>query len=405
MRLAPYFLDTFPAARRPSYPTFSGSRIADVVVVGGGLTGCACAANFAAAGHSVVLLEQDRIGVGATAGGPGLARQDLDAPFSQAAADHGVRTARHLWRAARRGTLDFAAALRRWGIQAEVQRQDVVWLSRGQEEPLRALRREYQARHAAGLDATWLSNRMLRSSAAIAVDGGLRIAATALDPYRVCIGLAAVAVRKGAVLFERSAARRLRHGAKAITVGTDKGEITAGAVIVATGDLPDDLRALRRHFTARQTCGVVTGPLPAVVRRELGHRDTALLDSDVPPHLLRWLKGDRVLFSGREQAASAPHQRERGLTARANELMYELTTLYPAISGVPPMWAWEAVHHESADGLPVIGPHRNFPRYLFALGLGTHGPGASWLAARLLLRAFMDEADKEDEPFGFARIL
>ena len=38
------------------------------------------------------------------------------------------------------------------------------------------------------------------------------------------------------------------------------------------------------------------------------------------------------------------------------------------------------------DGLPVVGPHRNFPRHLFALGHGRHGVGMAWLAAKRMRR-------------------
>src|SRR4029077_17354237 len=101
----------------------------------------------------------------------------------------------------------------------------------------------------------------------------------------------------------------------------------------------------------------------------------------------------------------AERAREKLLVPRANELMYELSTLYPAISGLPAEWAWEFVHYGSPDGLPVVGPHRNFPRHLFALGQGRHGAGAAWLAARVLLREFLGEANKGDELFGFGRVL
>ena len=38
------------------------------------------------------------------------------------------------------------------------------------------------------------------------------------------------------------------------------------------------------------------------MRRELGRREAALRDSATPPHFLRWLKDDRVLFAGAEAA-------------------------------------------------------------------------------------------------------
>jgi glycine/D-amino acid oxidase-like deaminating enzyme len=70
-----------------------------------------------------------------------------------------------------------------------------------------------------------------------------------------------------------------------------------------------------------------------------------------------------------------------------------------------PTASWDYAHDNTADGLPYLGVHRNFPRHLFALGHGRHGAAVSWLAARLLLRQFTGEPAKGDEFFGFARIL
>jgi glycine/D-amino acid oxidase-like deaminating enzyme len=117
------------------------------------------------------------------------------------------------------------------------------------------------------------------------------------------------------------------------------------------------------------------------------------------------MKDDRVMFGGAAQRPIESRLHDKALIHHANELMYELTTLYPAISGLQPEWAWDLVGHGSPDGLPVVGPHRNFPRHLFALGQAGHGAGAAWLAARVLVRAFLGEPAKGDEYFGFARIL
>ena len=85
--------------------------------------------------------------------------------------------------------------------------------------------------------------------------------------------------------------------------------------------------------------------------------------------------------------------------------MYELSTLYPAISGIQAEWAWDFVHYETVDRLPFVGLHRNFPRHLFAMGAGRHGAGFAWLAARILLRQHQGEAARGDELFGFTRVL
>jgi glycine/D-amino acid oxidase-like deaminating enzyme len=405
MRTVSYFLDTFPRSRRPDYPRQKGETQTTVAIIGGGLTGCACAAAFATAGVRVVLLEADRIGTGATAGSAGLLRQDFDASFQATVNQHGLRAARHLWQAIRRASLDFAAAVRRLGIRTDLASQDLLLFTRDGPDAARRLSREYHARRDAGLDVSWLNARALARDVAIAGDGAIRIKGEAFDPYRACVGLAAAAVARGATIHERSVVRRVRAGRKTVEVRTEGGSITAESVIIATGGPIDDLRALRRHFRPNQTYALVTEPLPAAVRRMVGRRDAALRDSAVPPHLLRWMKDDRLLFSGADQDPVPPRALDKTLVQRANQLMYELSTLYPAISGLQPEWAWPLVHYASPDGLPVIGPHRNFPRHLFALGHGRHGAGVAWLAARLLLREFTGEPAKGDDLFGFSRIL
>lgn len=405
MRPVPFFLDTFPRSRRPDYSRQRGEIRTDVVVVGGGLTGCACAAAFAAAGVKVVLIEADRIGAGATAASAGLLRQDLDASFQESAALHGVRTARHVWQGFRRASLDFGPAIRRLGIRADLAPQDLLLFTRDGAEAARKLQREYKARREGGIEGTWLNARAVAAETGIAAAGGIRTKGEALDPFRACIGLAAAAVAKGARVHERTTVRRVRAGRKSVEIKTDGGVLTTEAVVMATGGLLDDVRGLRRHFAPTQAYAVVTAPLAAAVRREVGKRATALRDTASPPHILRWLKDDRVLFSGADQRAVPAKQRDKLLIANANELMYELTTLYPAISGVRPEFGWDFVHYGSPDDLPVIGPHRNFPRHLFALGHGRHGAAVAWLAARVLLREYLGERAKGDELYGFARVL
>ena len=405
MRKGPYFLETFPRSRRPDYPRQRGALRTDVVIVGGGLTGCACAAAFATAGVRVILLEADRIGAGATAGSAGLLRQDLDASFQASASEHGLRTARHVWQGFRRAALDFSAALKRYGIKADVSAQDLLFFTRQGASAAKLLQRECEARRTAGVPASWLNARAVSAESAIAASGAIRTKGEVLDPYRAAIGLAAAAASRRAQIFERSPVTRVRAGRKTVEVKTDAGSVVAETVVMASGGLLDDVRALRRHFQPVQSCAVVTAPLPAAVRREVGRRTAALRDMASPPHVLRWLKDDRVLFTGADEKPVAPRVRDRMVVPRANELMYELSTLYPAISGVQPEWAWEYIHYGSPDGLPVVGPHRNFPRHLFALGHGRHGAAVAWLAARVLLRAWQGEPAKGDELFGFGRVL
>ncbi len=400
----PMWLDRFPRSRRPDYASFKGTAETGVAIVGGGLTGCACALSFVAAGVKVVLLEEGSIGASATARASGLIREDFDASFQQTAAAHGLRAARTLWQAMRRASLDFAAALRRFEIRCDLGPLDLLRFARSA-DAARLLRREYQVRRDAGFDHSWVTAGACARETAIAAAGAIRTRGAAIDPYRACVGLAAAAAARGASIHERSAVRRIRARPKRVEVTTARGTLHADAVLVATESPLSDLLALRRHLRPQHTYVVVTEPMPAGVRREVGRRTAALRDDATPPHVLRWLKDDRVLFSGADQAAQPERLRPKVLVQRTGQLMYELSTIYPAISGLQPEWSWDSVHHDTVDGLPYIGLHRNFPRHLFAFGHGRHGAGIAWLAARILLRQYSGEPMKGDELFGFVRIL
>jgi glycine/D-amino acid oxidase-like deaminating enzyme len=207
------------------------------------------------------------------------------------------------------------------------------------------------------------------------------------------------------VIFEASEVRRLRARRKDVEIVTAGGVVRAESVIVAASASVADLRPLRRHLEPREGYAVATEPLPASVRRELGERSAAVRDWENPPHLLRWLKDDRAVIAGAEQPPAGSRAREQTLVQRTGQLMYELSLLYPAISGTQPEHGWAYRFDETLDGLPYIGAHRNFPHHLFALGLGRHGAAGAWLAARLFLRHLSGEPAKGDELFGFARVL
>lgn len=404
MRHASVWFDRFPKSRRPEYARLRGEQAARVAIVGGGLTGAACALSLAAAGIDAIVLEAAQVGGGLTAGEPGVLREGLAGSFREVAARHGLRTARAAWETARRGALDFAAALRRYRIKCDLLRQDLVTFAGPDAEAGRLLRREYQARRDAGLTATWLAGAALKRETALDSAGALRTRAVVIDPYKACVGLMAVAASRGAQVFERSPVRRIRPSKRHVDVQTEGGSVRVETVIVTTGAPIQDLRGLRRHLPAAHVYGVLTEPLPALMGRQVGLRRTILEPWTEAGRTVRWLADGRALLHGAPQPEVAARNRERALVQRTGQMMYEFSLLYPGISGLQPWSSWDAVDYETVDGLPLAGPHRNYPHHLFAFGSSRHGAGIAWTAARLLLRHLQGDSTRDDAALGFPRI-
>ena len=406
LRQAPYWLDRFPERRRPSFPRLRGNVETQVVIVGGGLTGALCAWAFASARIPVVVLEADRLGGGATAGGLGLIREDFDGLFGEAAKLHGLRAARRLWQGMRKGSLELASALRRLGSRTDLVPQPLLDVAPRDRALAETLARDYQARRAAGLEHRWLAPLALRRELRVENAGAIKTSAFAVDPYKTVVAIANAAVAKGAGFFERSEAVRVRALSRSVEVVTASGTVSAATVVIAGGGATlRELRPLRRHLHPRHGYGVVTAPLAATVKRELGARTSIVRVGGEAPQFVRWLRDDRVLVEGADREPTPARAREQTVVQRSGQLMYELSLSFPAISGTPAEAGWWLPFDDTIDGLPCIGTHRNFPHHLFALGLGRHGLTASWVAARLFLRHVSGTPAKGDELFSFSRIL
>jgi glycine/D-amino acid oxidase-like deaminating enzyme len=397
------WIEEFPKSRVPALPRHKGSQQTEVVIIGGGLTGCATAYTFAVAGVKVVLLEAEQIGRGNTRFASGWIADDPGVPFADLEKAIGLRAARRAWQGWRRAALDLASLLRRLNVKCYLEPRPAVTVA-ATPAGMDRLKREQKVRRAAGLDAPLLNARAVSAEVGLDALGAVRAKDGAiLDPYRACLGLASAATSRGATLFERSPVKKVTFNRKTVEIFTSSGSIRANRVVVATGMPTPLFKSLVRHFWFRTTYLALTEPVPAKTRAQLGRRASVVRDSAQPPHVIRWVGDDRLLVTGADSESPPQRLRDKVVVQRTGQLMYELSTLYPDISGLEPAYGWAADYALAENGLPCIGPHRNYPHHLFAFGDASHSVTGSYLASRVLLRHHFDQMDPGDEVFGFHR--
>lgn len=398
------WIDGVPAGKRPSFPRFRGEIEAPLVVIGGGLTGMMTAYAAAAAGLKVLVLEADRIGHGGSGRASGIVSGEATTSFLELQAAAGRRVARAQFDHVRRAVLDLGATVRRVGISCEFEVLDAIRVV-PPGRSARAARKDVESRRQAGLEAAWLKPSAYRKASGAEASEGARLSSWATcDPYRLLLGFARAAVARGAQVFEKTPVTKVTFDRVTATVVTGHGRIVSPHVVHATGGPTGLARGLKRHFRFESRGIVRTEPLPSAVRKAIGPTAHVACDTEVPPHAIRWTADHRVVVSGRDGACPRPGQAARLDVQRTGELMYELTRLYPAISGVMPAHGWSLDLAHSLDGGISVGPHRNFPHQLFAFGTA-HDPARAFLASRVLLRHLQGVASSEDQHFGFARVL
>jgi glycine/D-amino acid oxidase-like deaminating enzyme len=398
------WLDAVPVKKRRQFPAFRGVITHPVVVVGGGMSGAMAAYACAAAGHKVILLEADRVGTGGSGQATGLLSGEAAESYREVEARAGRRAAQAVFDVMEAAPRELATAVKRLGIRAQLDLGSGLRVLPPNDSD-KALRKESAARLAAGLAGSWLAPAAVTRHTALASAGGMRIPDGGfVDPFKLTLGFLAAAIKRGARVYERSAVKKITFTRKTATAHLDSGAITTTNLVICIGEPTSLFKPLKRHLRHEHRYAVLTEPLPAAVRAELGRRGALLRDTGSPSHHLWFTADHRALVAGADQKRPADRLREKTLVQRTGQLMYELTTLYPAISGAAPAYGWDMPLAHPVDGVPYAGSHRNFPFMLFAFGT-SHDPARAYLASRIILRNIQGKPDKDDVHFSFARNL
>ena len=396
------WIDELPKRRRPEFPRFRGEAEYPVVIIGGGLAGVFSAYAFAAAGVKVALVEADRLGHAGASRGPGVLQGEAAWSYREVEERHGRKAARVMFEASRRAVLDVAAAARRLGVR-DVATYDAfrVLSSYGAEE--KPLVRDAQARRDAGIDVTWLKPAVAARETRVEIGrAGMRLHDWGnANPYELLVTFARAAAERGAAIFERSVVKGVKTGRKRVQVIADGGMLLAETVVVCTGEPTDLYRSLKRHVRLEERYVVLTERLPARLRQQ-ALKARLLTDTDVPPHLVHLRDDGRIVIAGADQPRPPGRGREKVVVQRTGQLMYELSRMFPAISGVMPQFGWDMPLAVAADNVMYAGPHRNYPRHLFAWAT-RHDPAQAFLASRILLRQFLGQPERDDIYFAFTR--
>jgi glycine/D-amino acid oxidase-like deaminating enzyme len=396
--------DAVPLKKRPQFPLFRGVITHPVVVVGGGMAGAMTAYACAAAGQSVILLEAERVATGGSSRASGLFSGEACESYRALEARAGRRAARAMFHAMALAPRELAATVKRLGIKAGLDvGPSLRVLAPGDADKL--LRRELTARQAADLAGAWVNAAAIAKQLAIDSTGGLRLPdAGFCDPLRLTLGFLSAAIKRGAVVYERSPVRKITFTRKTATAFLDHGAITTTNLAICIGEPTPLFKPLKRHLRHEHRYAVITEPLPAAVRAQVAQQAALVSDTETPSHQVWFTADHRALVTGADQKRPPDRQRDKVLVQRTGQLMYELSRIYPAISGARPTHGWDVPTTHPIDGVLYAGSHRNYPFHHFAFGT-LHDPARAFLASRIILRSVLGRPDKNDEHFSFARNL
>jgi glycine oxidase len=358
--------------------------IHDVVVIGGGAVGAACARELALAGRRVLVLDPGGESGQAWRAAAGMLAPQIEADGSDPLLKFAV--------AARDHYAGLAAALREsTGIDIGLWQEGIARVAADQHEA-QELRSKVISQQQEGYLAAWLDPGQVQSRwpwlgpTAGALwserDG-------ALDPLLLVEAfLQDLRRRGGQVLQERVTA--IEHAAGRISaVVTDKGMHVAPDVVLAAGAWSGQVEGLPRPIPVLPVRGQMAAlPWPGGVGRAIVyHRDSYLLARG----------NEAILGSTMEYVGFKPEVTQDGVA----RIFAATVALCPALARAKVRRTWAGLRPVTPDGLPIIGPEPRLPGLWYATGHGRNGILLAGLTGQVI-RQLLDSQDPPAEVRAFS---
>jgi len=341
----------------------------DVVILGAGIVGAACAHECASAGMRVGVVEPGVPAGAASAAGMGHLVVMDDSP-AQLALSH---YSRELWR-------DLRNAL---PSGVEYEECGTLWIAADAEEMAEVFSKQQRYLRSGIVCEAFdeLALREAEPNLRPGLPGALRVPNDGvIYPPAAGAHFLSSAERLGARLFRGKAAVSAAHGEVVLEDGT---RLIAGRIVIATGV---DTRLCRwLNLRPRKGHLVITDRYPGIIRHqlvELGYLKSAHnLDGDSVAFNLQPRKTGQLLVGSSRQFGALGTKAEpevlRRMLDRANEYV-------PALRSLLAVRVWTGFRAATPDKLPLIGPTTD-PSVLVAMGFEGLGITNAPAAARLVL--------------------
>ncbi len=343
----------------------------DVVIIGAGIVGAACADAFAGRGLRIAVVDRDMVGSGATAAGMGhiVVMDDSDAQFAL------TNYSQRLWQELRTELPD----------DVEYQQSGTIWVAADEEEMAEVLRKRdyYQKRGVAAevLDAAQLKEAEPNLRGGLA--GGLLVPGDAvLYPPCAARFLMNRARQRGAKLMLGASVLQILEG----QVRLNDGQGIAGNVVVnAAGSSAAELTP-GIEVKKRKGHLVITDRYPGFLRHqlvELGYLKSAhAVSRDSVAFNVQPRRTGQILIGSSRQYGAEHKEVDQNILAsmirRAQEYM-------PGLGVMSAVRIWTGFRAATPDKLPLIGPYPGHKSLFLATGHEGLGITTSLGTARILV--------------------
>jgi len=384
------------AAPLPTLPEITLPAEVDALVVGAGYAGLAGALTLARAGRSVLVLDRQQAGEGASTRNGGITSGNIRPSFAELVRKFGETRARDIVTEGKDARDDLRRFIDAEQIDCDYQLTGrfAGVMTRAQYD--QAARDAEQLTTTLGVEAYAVpsSEQHRYIGTDLYCGGTVRMDVGGLHPGKFYAGLLRVAQAAGVVVRDRTAVLKIERQATGFCVRTEAGTVRAGQVLVCTNGYTDGFDTwLRRRIVPVRSRIIATDTLPAELMARLLPARMMMSDTRQLHYYYRPSPDNtRILFGGRDGMVSGESDRPTA------HLHSELVRIFPELAQVDLTHSWYGYVAMHRDMIPRI-----FSRDGVVYATGFCGSGVVWArwlgtkAAALLL----GDADAGRSAFDF----
>ncbi len=370
---------------------------ADVAIIGGGYTGLSAALTLAKRGVSVVVLEAETIGWGASSRNGGMTLTGLKVSMQTIIKKYGRDLAKELFQASIDSVNTVEEIVKEENINCGFARTGHL-LAANKPKHYEALKDEvdfmakefnHQVHLVAPKDLqTEIGSNVYHGALVDDVSAGL-------NPAQFVAGLTGAAEKAGAILCARARVNRLEaaRSGNRFVIETERGSLTAESVFVATSGYTGNVtKKLQRKIIPIGSFIIATEKLSDELAYELSPKNRMIFDYK---HYLNYFRlwDNRMIFGGR--AAFFP-ENEKTISQSGEILRREMIQVYPQLKDVKVDFIWGGTLDFAFDMMTHTG---ELDGLYYALGYAGHGVAMGTHLGRTVAEAMLIGNIKE-HPFA-----
>jgi glycine/D-amino acid oxidase-like deaminating enzyme len=382
-----------------SYPSLRKNIECDVLIVGGGITGSLMAHACVEKGYNTVLIDKREIANGSTSATTSMLQYEIDVPLYKLKEMIGEQGAVASYKACRDAIYKLGDLVREIKSACGFERKESVYFA-GSGKDVKWLRKEHEARLAAGFEVKWLDKQTVKAAYGVMAEGAILSAdGASIDAFCLTHDLLHFNAKKGLQVFDKTKLEKVKYEKDRVKLETDTGGlIVAKNIIYCTGYetqqmLPDKVVNLKSTYAM-------------ISEKNDQHAEvckkTLFWNTDSPYLYLRTTEDGRLLVGGEDENFKNAGRRDLLIGRKKDKLIKALKKYLPEVNFIED-FCWAGTFGETQDGLPYIGSHPKFPNSYFVLGFGGNGITFSVTGMDMITSMMDGSADLLSHYFRFGR--